>query len=271
MLYQFIEIFFSYLFIQKKELTEMKKLLIIPVFLLIFKSSHAQKWIDIGAKGMFNSTWILNSNINNDKYAAYDMSFGYGGGGKIGFNFNERNEVTLDILYSTINQKYHSDGVLNKWSRELNLAYLDLPLLYKSNKEGTYIEIGPQFSFLMSAKEKFGFENKDALLDYERNPADQYYEKKNIAAVFGFGSYLFGSENMYVVLGMRVTYGFLDIVSDEGGKGKEYSPITTPDNSNKTSSYRGTNNLTGGFLLEINYDLGYLVSSKCGKRRVIFF
>lgn len=248
----------------------MKKLLIIPAFLLIFISSYAQKWVDIGAKGMYNSTWILNANINNDKYAAYDLSFGYGFGGKLGFNFNEKAEITLDVLYSTINQKYMSSGINNKWTREVNLAYLDFPLLFKSNKEGTFIEIGPQFSVLMSAKEKFGFETKDALLDYNHNPAEQYFEKKNIAAVFGFGSYLFGTENMYVVFGMRVTYGFLDIISKEGGKGQDYHPIT-PDKSDKPSNYRGTNNLTGGFTLEINYDLGYLVSTKCGKHRVLFF
>ena len=199
------------------------------------------------------------------------MSFGYGAGGKLGFNFNENNEITLDVLYSTVNQKYKSNGVANIWSREINLSYLDFPLLYKSNKDGTYIEIGPQFSVLMSAKEKLTFSNADAVNSFNHNPADKYFEKKNIAAVFGFGSYLFGTENMYVVFGMRVTYSFLDIVSDEGGKGKDYHPISTPDNSDKASSYRGTNNLTGGFLLEINYDLGYLVSTKCGKRRVLFF
>jgi hypothetical protein len=248
----------------------MKKLLIIPAFLLIFISSHAQQWVDIGAKGMFNSTWILNSNINNDKYAAYDLSFGYGGGLKLGFNFNESAEITLDAIYSTVNQKYISNGSDNKWSREVNLSYLDLPLLFKSNKEGTYIEIGPQFSVLMGAKDKLAFENADAIRDYNRNPADQYYEKKNIAAVFGFGSYLFGTENLYVCFGMRATYGFLDIISKEGGKDLEYTSLT-PDNNASPKSYRGTNNLTIGFVLELNYDLGYLVSASCGKRRVLFF
>ena len=248
----------------------MKKLLIIPAFLLILTSSQAQSWIDIGAKGMFNSTWVLNGNVNNDKYAAYEMSFGYGGGGKIGFNFNESAEITLDVLYSTVNQKYMSNGLENKWTKEINLSYLDLPLLFKSNKEGTYIEIGPQFSILMGAKDKFGFENADAIRDYNRNPADQYYEKKNVAAVFGFGSYLFGTENLYVCFGMRATYGFLDIISKEGGKGSEYTSIT-PANDGTPKSYRATNNLTVGFVLELNYDLGYLVSASCGKRRVLFF
>lgn len=235
-------------------------ILLFALSLLACQNARSQWWIDVGAKGAINSTWLINGNYNKDKNAAYALSLGYSGGGKLGFNFNEDHEITLDILYSQVNQKYKTTGLdlPAPWERNVSLTYLEFPLLYRNNKNGTYIEIGPQYSMLMGASD-----------NTIPGDAKEYFNKSNIAAVFGFGSYLFGTDNFYVCLGMRFSYGFLDIVSDKGGKGQDYHFLDP--NKTQVDKYSPTNALAGGFILEFNYDLGYIVRSTCNKRRVLFF
>jgi hypothetical protein len=240
----------------------MKKIILTTLICCAFLNAFPQAWVDIGAKGAFNSTWLLNSNFSGDRNSGYDFSFGYAAGGKIGFNFNEVSEITLDVLYSNAEQKYFSTGLATRWTRRVTLQYLDFPLLYRNTKEGSYIEIGPQYSLLMGASD----ENSST---GTMSGAKERFSEDNLSAVFGFGSYIAGTENLYLTLGMRFVYGFKDVISDKGGRGEEYRYLDP--SSTKTAAYKSTNLLYGGFVLELNYDLGYLVSSRCGKRKVLFF
>jgi hypothetical protein len=245
----------------------MKKLLLSFAAVLFCSSSFSQPWIDVGIKGAFNSTWLLNGNYNKDKNVQYGFAMAPAGGVKLGFNFSETAEITVDLMYTSVSQKYYSSGLPFKWNRQLTLQYLEVPLLFRSNKDGTYLEIGPQYSMLWGVRDVVTTDPSSSL-GYSISNKD-HYNRTNIGAVFGFGSFLLGTENAYLCLGMRFAYGFLDIVSDEGGKGREYISLNPAEP--EISSYKPTNTLYGGFVLELNYDLGYLTSTKCGKRKVIFF
>jgi hypothetical protein len=139
-------------------------------------------------------------------------------------------------------------------------------VLYRHNSsEGSYIELGASFNSIKTAYETGEISST--------NPID-FYEQKYMGAIFGFGSYIVGAENLYLTAGVRFSYGFQDIISDAGGKN---SSSFYPINSNNYappipfSDYAGTNPLAIMFILEINYDLGYLVSASCGRRAFLLF
>ena len=94
--------------------------------------------------------------------------------------------------------------------------------------------------------------------------------------MLGFGSFIFGGDNAYLVFGLRFHYGFQDLLSKEGGRGsKEYYLINNKEmdvyeSDFQFNNYQPTNPISGLAYLEFNYDLAYLVTSSC-KRSVIRF
>jgi len=58
-----------------------------------------------------------------------EVSFGYGLGGLIGYNFNQHVGIQAELIYSSINQKYQERDV----ERKINLKYMNIPLLLSLN------------------------------------------------------------------------------------------------------------------------------------------
>jgi hypothetical protein len=245
----------------------MKKKLLVVFILLSFDSTSKAQWFDLGVKGAFNSTWLLNNNYINDKYVHYEFSTGFNAGIKAGINFNDKRGITIDILFNNSKQQYSSDGLVNRsWKREINMNFIDIPLLYRNSTEGSYMEIGPQFSFPISATESFA-NTPSQSGDYSNVNTINHYNKTAISGVFGFGSNIADmGENCMITLGLRGVYNFTDLLSDAGGKGKEYNAITPAGTPLDTKSYKATNYLYVGLVMEISYDLGYLVHAKCRRK-----
>ena len=84
----------------------MKKMLVCVALLAAATTVNAQKF-RVGLAGAFNSTWLLNKTVSD---AGDELDYKASFGGQIGvsalYNFKENVGISLDILSSSINQKY---------------------------------------------------------------------------------------------------------------------------------------------------------------------
>ncbi len=243
----------------------MRFLLSLTFIFIISLNTFSQAWVDCGLKGGFGITNLVNGNVWNESKIDPLISTGHTYGGKLGLNFNLNYQITVDFLTKSSNQKYLFQPSQNNPKREKKIQYnsFDIPLLFRHNSDnGSFMEVGPQISILMGISETT--ENNSI-----ENRKD-YFEATNLGAVFGFGSFIMGNDNTYLIFGLRIHYGFQDLLSQAGGKNSNnYFPINNEENF-EFKNYKPTNPLSGIIYLELNYDLAYLVSSKC-KRTVIRF
>lgn len=248
------------------------RFLLLTAFSVVFSlNSYSQAWVDVGLKGGYGLTQLINPNVWNDPLVVNKLSFGSSFGGKLGLNFNLKYQITMDFLYSSAKQTYEfqPSNTSNFWEKQVTSHAFDMPLLFRHNAEsGSYLEIGPQISFLS------GFEQTE--LGQNRN-IDNYFNKTNLGVVVGIGSFMLGSNNTYLVFGIRAHYGFQDLLSNEGGNGSDTPfPINNgemdgQDGDYKYNDYKSTNPLTIRAYLELNYDLAYLVRSNCKRTALKFF
>lgn len=240
----------------------MKKLLIIPVFMVLPFLALSQTWFDIGLKGGVGTSFMYNSQIFKDQLIVHKFKPGYAIGGKLGFNFIQEHQITFDVMKSSFTQgfTYKPEG----WSqtqdalREIKIGGLDLLLMYRGNRNGTYFEIGPQWSKYSSVK------ITDTGGDFVSPlTPEQLVQKSAFGIAMGFGGYVFGTDNFGVTTGLRFNYMLNDLASEDGRNAN--FPILVP-----TGKTNVTNNLGVMFVIEMNYDFGYLVSPTCGQRGKLF-
>ena len=259
------------------------RFLLFTVFsLYISLNSFAQGWVDTGIKGGYGSSALVNPNVWNNTTVEHLLSPAYTFGGKVGLNFNMNYQITLDFLHKGSSQRYLFQPELNtvtngdvrtKWNKTVRYSSFDLPLLFRHNSDnGSFFEIGPQFSFMGKINETTDASGSSVESDVKDN-----FNSTNFGAVVGFGSFLLGSQNTYLVLGFRVHYGLQDLISDKGGKDQTvYYPINNQELDSyepgfQFEDYKATNPLSAVVYLEINYDLAYLTRSECKRTALRFF
>lgn len=238
----------------------MKRILSGFAAIAVMISSQGQTWIDVGVKGSWGPNFLYNQNILNDVDYNNLLDYGYSFGGKLGINFDETNEITIDVMSSVRNHKFvhnkqngSGNNGSDRYHSSLNFRALDLMLLYRGNNNGGYFEIGPQYSILSTAS----FSD-----EYENITNRDIKDKVNTGLfgfVMGFGGYFIGTDNFGVTLGARFSYAFSDLINANG----QADNLPT---LNAYKSYRGTHPFSAMLIMEFNYDLGYLASSKCSKR-----
>lgn len=230
----------------------MKKLSILTALLLCAFAMKSQIWFDLGVKGGYTPGLSINSNIFNDENYKLKFASGYQYGGKVGINFNSEHAVAVEGLISTIQTKTEVSG--NEAST-LALTYLEIPILYRYNKEsGGYSEIGPVIGMLRGA-DKGGTDFKSQFVD------------NNYGLMIGFGQYIGGGNLFGLNLGFRMSYTFNDIVKSDNQSVLGNAVYTPSDLDNANSfEYKGSNNFYAGIVLEFNFNLGYIVKgSGCHK------
>jgi|SRR5687768_2546795 len=129
---------------------------------------------------------------------------------KIGFNAGAVAKITVSEAFSVQPELVFSaqGAKADEGDGKLNLNYINLPILAQYNTGGFVIEAGPQFGFLMSAKQKVG----DASVDVK-----DMLKGLDLGLAFGVGyvtSSGFG-------VNARYNLGFsniLDTEDDEEGK-----------------------------------------------------
>lgn len=242
----------------------------IVAFLLVISTSitesFAQKWVDIGLKGEWGANFMWNKNIMDDQKFNHKLVSGFGIGGKLGFNLSENHEITFDVIWSRYNQKFAFNKVLDSSSaaqtsfeKSFRFHSIDLIPMYRMNKEGNYVEIGPQFSLIGDK-----ITGTNTFDETENAKVPDYINRKQIGLVFGAGNYMLGTENFGITLGIRFKYMFTDLIS-ETGQNEGYPSETA------YSAYKASHAFSAMLVTEANYDLGYLAKAKCSKRRKIIF
>ncbi|MFZ1257791.1 MAG: hypothetical protein WAR77_15635, partial [Saprospiraceae bacterium] len=144
---------------------------------------------------------------------------------------------------------------------DINWKNYDIAVLYRMQKDGIYVELGPQFSILNKVTEKNEF-----------NPGEKdvkdFYAKNYISGIFGIGGYILNYENFTTMLGIRLGYGFTDMIGDKGKEAPYYpNPLAE---AQPYASYKSTNAAFVQLNLEFNFALGYYGKSSCSKRATLF-
>lgn len=246
----------------------MRKPFLLLTFVLLTNITFSQRWLDIGLKGAWGPSWLFNKNIFDDQEFNHVLSYGYGFGGKVGFNFNDSHELTFDFMVGTFKQKFKYNvtdtitGASPEFEKSLQFGTLDFILMYRHNKDGRYLEVGPGYSIIKSAS---GSNSNDAYAladgDIRENLIDGY-----TTIVFGFGGYFVGTENFGITMGARFSYGLSDLISAEGQARHQY-----PANENYPN-YSESHPFTAQLVMEANLDFAYMVKAKCSnKRKILLF
>src|SRR5687768_284801 len=105
------------------------RILFILTFLLVFaaltQSQELNRYVLVGLRGSYNSTWLLNNNQLNDKGLKYKASWGYSGGAMVGVHYAKWGAVFIEGLYSTLSQKRESAIDSVKFSGRTDLTYYE--------------------------------------------------------------------------------------------------------------------------------------------------
>lgn len=241
---------------------KMKKLFLTALMISFLQIGFSQTWFDIGLKGGIGTSFMYNSQIFDDQAIVHKFKPGYSFGGKLGFNFIQEHQITFDVMKTTYQQgfTYKPEGwtATSDAERTYTFSGLDMLLMYRSNRNGTYFEVGPQWSTYSTV------EYSDTGGDFV-SPAEisDLVTKSNFGMALGFGGYIFGTDNFGVTTGFRLSYMFNDMATEAGNTAN--FPILKP-----VGKFNATHNLGALFVIEINYDFGYLVSSNCGQRTKLF-
>jgi hypothetical protein len=241
----------------------MRKIILFLVCYLSVVNMNAQKvyaWMDAGLKVGYGLTGMMNSNLFDDKNYEHHLTTGSAFGAKLGLFIGLYDGITVDFMFSDNNQTFDFNVGTNNYPHEIKWKNYDLAVLYRMQKDGLYLEIGPQFSFVNKVTQ----ENP---LDVETD-VKKYYSTNYISGVFGIGGYILNYEQFTTMLGIRLGYGFTDMINDEGKKVTP-NPYPTPKQE-KIYNSKSTNAAFVQLSLEFNFALGYYGRSACSKRSSLF-
>ena len=205
----------------------MKKIsiLLMFAFCLVVTSAISQKQLYFGAGFSGLSTWITNQNNYGLPEMDYKMTFGMAGNASIGYDFTKNIGLKLEIGYSKLGQSYKDNINDTAYVRDVKLYYLQIPLLFKYKTGGEvarfYFLIGPQFGFLMNAKQSYlknGDPDENTIKDLVNNThkiseetITSRYTSYDIFARLDLGVDITLVKNLVLNAGLTFNYGLTDI------------------------------------------------------------
>jgi hypothetical protein len=222
----------------------MKKLILVAALAAITFGAQAQGEITIGLKGAFNYTGLFNNNVSDQ---GYELDYAPTTGGSFGASFNyrlaEKSSIDVNILISGQNQKYDlkfgSEASALPATVETNLKYIDIPVLFKlGSGNGAYFEVGPQLSFLSSAKETFDFPTATAG-NYSDKDFKNDFKGFGLSGVLGFGADFELNEQLGLTAGLRLGYMFTDATVEYTAA--EATALDENDNLSFNAAFNHTN------------------------------
>ena len=230
------------------------------VFILI--TIQSQMWFDIGFKGGVGTGILMNQNIWDDADYNHRLSPSYSFGTKFGINLSDYHEITIDFMYSQFRQDFLHNGLdsnsATNYTSSLTYNSFDYMLLYRHNKDGRYMEIGPSLQNIR--KVNFNDEVPSAnVFDLDD------VNKLQTNLIVGFGAYFIGTENFGITTGLRISYTLSDLISSNGQEDFFPTQKTYPE-------YKASHPLFICFLIEANFDFAYFAKAKCTSRtKLILF
>lgn len=215
-----------------------------------FSSLNAQTWFELGLKGGPATTFLVNKNFMDDSQFNPKLTPTYFYGAKVGINFGEKDGVAIHAGGTKVQQSFNNEYPLASFDeRKFTSNLVEIGVLYHRTSNTGYFEVGPRVSLVQDGE----------LIDDGSNRQDISEEltANYFGLDLGFGSYVIGGDHLSLMMGLRFSYGFTPINDDE----RPIAPIQAQyDNS------RSVNVFSAMLCFELNYSLGYLVRSSCGKR-----
>ena len=139
-------------------------------------------------------------------------------GSKIGFNAGVFANIPVassfsiqpEVLYSQYGDKYDQVIAGNRYSRARHLDYVAVPVMFQYNViPNLYLEAGPEFGILVSAKNKFKNETNNDVITESGDYKDDL-NSFNLGIGLGAGYYF--TDNIGITA--RYTAGLTDIAKD---------------------------------------------------------
>lgn len=233
-----------------------KSVLIAIVVVMTTLSATAQQFY-FGLGGSFTSPWMTNQ---NNYGLPFEMDYvpKFGGNGQIiiGYDFNKNVGAKIEAGYGILGQKYEDTYKDTVYTRNINLNYFQLPVLFKFRTSGEkarfFFNVGPQFNFLMSAKQEYfkrGAIYTDSTFNKIGKPikigeedVKDRYTSMDIMARLDIGAEFTFTPSLFLTVGMTSAYGLMDVNAEE---------YRIPDYS--SGDYNPSHNLYGGVNVSINY------------------
>lgn len=236
----------------------MKKIGLFCFMLFFAIGGKAQMYFDAGIKGAFGPTVLFNKDIFDSADYRHNATMGFAYGGKLGINFNGKNAITLDLMRQTSRQELEFDIAGSEAFTDLiEWNHTDLLLLYRFSGKGAYIEIGPKISNISEVTHEINGQSTTIA-------ATPFYEDNYLSGVFGFGSYLAGSDLVTLQIGIRIHFAIDDMVNESGKEGSNNYPTPLfPQKLNNAKTLA-----TAAMLqVELNYAFGRFAKAQCSDRR----
>jgi hypothetical protein len=237
----------------------MKYLITLSFMLTLAVSAQSQWWFDAGIKGSYGPTLMYDQNVFDDAFYKHNISTGTSIGGRVGLNYGYHVGLSLEYAGATSNQDFEYNGdIYNTFKWKHN----DISTLFRYSGNGAYVEVGAKFS---NVKEVELDNVEDGISD-----ATAYFNENYTSGIFGFGSYLMGSELLTLNMGIRLHWGFTDMVN-EAGKEQGYPIYLDPTEPLKDPSKK-TLATAAQLQLELNYAFGRFSKEACHDRwKLILF
>jgi hypothetical protein len=120
------------------------------------------------------------------------------------FGFGDALSVQPEILFSMKGSQDKDDS-----KNQLNMNYIDIPVLLKYNADGLFFEAGPQLGILVSAKATDGTNTLDV---------KEFSNTTDFGYAVGLG-YMVESGPM---IGLRYNGGLSNVVKEQGGVNTDF-------------------------------------------------
>lgn len=228
----------------------MKLLLITFSIYFLSITASAQTWFEVGLKGGPATTFLMNKNFLNDTQFNPKLTPTYFYGAKIGINFGEQNGIAIHAGGTKVQQKFINEYPNAPFDeRKFASNLVEIGVLYHRTSNSGYFEVGPRISLVQSGEL---IDDGGARQDISDDLIGTYYGMD-----LGFGSYVIGGDHLSLMMGLRFSYGIAPIDLDE----RPIAPIQA-----QYGDSRSVNVFSAMLCIELNYSLGYLVRSTCGRR-----
>ncbi|MDO5616553.1 MAG: porin family protein [Cruoricaptor ignavus] len=169
------------------------------------------------------------SSISSDGYDDTKAKVGYYAGVFMNAPIAESFSIQPEVLYNNLGSKTtYTAGSLGKATSTLNLDYISVPVMfqYKATPE-FYLEAGPEFSFLVNAKNKGDVTALGVSTSFNNDVKDRFN-------TFNFGLGVGAGFNITNNIGVNARYvaGFTDINKDGA------TSLNNSNNSNRNNTFQ---------------------------------
>ena len=234
----------------------MKKFCTILILGLLLAGPSFSQHFFIGVNGSVMNTWITDVRSVNMPDMDYKTTFNPAVALNVGLQITNHLAIEIQPGYQVLGQKL-SDAIGDTtYSRTITLNYFQLPIFLKYRTGGAlakfFIEVGPQFNMLMSAKQTYmkkdspwddPFTNPNTHKSEARNTSDikSHFNSMDIMARMDFGVEFVVIKKLMIDAGINLGYGLTDINSADWKI------------KNSSGKYTASHNIFGGATIGVNY------------------